>query len=50
MLFRSGRYRLRAVLEQGPGGYLILARLTPGQQAQRFHFRESEWLRELADD
>lgn len=46
----AGRYRLRAVLEQGPGGYLILARLTPGQQAQRFHFRESEWLRELADD
>jgi len=46
----AGRYRLRFALEQGPGGYLILARLTPGQQAQRFHYRESEWLRELTDD
>lgn len=46
----AGRYRLRFALEQGPGGYLILARLTPGQHHQRFHYREREGLRELADD
>ena len=46
----AGEYRLRVVPEQGPAGYLILARLTPGQQSQRFSYRESEWLQEVADD
>jgi hypothetical protein len=46
----AGRYRLRMELDQGPGGYLILARLSPGTSSQRFHYRESAWLQEVKDD
>lgn len=46
----AGRYRVRMELDQGPGGYLILARLTPGKSSQRFHYRESAWLQEVKDD
>lgn len=45
-----GRYRLRVDLEAGPGGYLLLSRLTPGLHAERVLLRERDLVREPTDD
>jgi len=46
----AGRYRLRVDLEAGPGGYLLLSRLTPGLNAERVLLRERDLVREPTDD
>ena len=46
----AGCYRLRIDLEAGPGGYLLLSRLTPGLHAERVLLRERDLVREPTDD
>lgn len=46
----AGRYRLRVDLEAGPGGYLLLSRLTPGLHGKRVLLRERDAVREPSDD